>query len=44
MWRMGEESRWPGTLYVVFPGNVGDDETVCEAVSALVGAGQGELG
>jgi uncharacterized protein YgbK (DUF1537 family) len=25
VWRLGEETRWPGMAYIVFPGNVGDD-------------------
>lgn len=28
VWRLGEESRWPGMAYVVFPGNVGDDDSL----------------
>ena len=34
-WKMGEESRWPGLAYVVFPGNVGEAETVAEIVKML---------
>jgi uncharacterized protein YgbK (DUF1537 family) len=34
VWRLGPETRYPGMAYVVFPGNVGDDE----ALSALQGA------
>ncbi len=26
VWRLGEESRFPGMGYVVFPGNVGDED------------------
>lgn len=35
VWKMGEESRWPGLSYVVFPGNVGEVETVAEIVKML---------
>ena len=28
VWRLGEESRRTGTAYVVFPGNVGDDDAL----------------
>ena len=38
VWRLGEESRFPGMPYVVFPGNVGDKETLAEIVRELVGA------
>jgi len=29
-WRLGEESRYPGMVYIVFPGNVGSDEALAE--------------
>ena len=32
VWRLQEESRFPGMPYVVFPGNVGTDDSVAEAV------------
>jgi uncharacterized protein YgbK (DUF1537 family) len=35
VWRLGEESRFPGMPYVVFPGNVGAPETIAEIVSEL---------
>ena len=35
VWRLGEESRFPGLSYVVFPGNVGTDESLAEAVEIL---------
>ena len=35
VWRLGPESRFPGTLYVVFPGNVGGVETLAELISSL---------
>ncbi len=37
VWRMGAESRWPGLAYVVFPGNVGDENAVLKAVQTLAG-------
>ncbi len=30
VWRLGDESRMPRVLYVVFPGNVGTDDTLAE--------------
>ena len=36
VWQTGEESRFPLTPYVIFPGNVGDDETLREAVEILI--------
>jgi uncharacterized protein YgbK (DUF1537 family) len=39
VWRMGAESRWPGLAYVVFPGNVGDENAVLKAVQTLAGVG-----
>ena len=35
VWQLGPESRYDGLLYVVFPGNVGEPETLAEAVSIL---------
>lgn len=35
VWRLGPESRFPDLPYVVFPGNVGDDESLAEAVRLL---------
>lgn len=37
VWRTGEESRFPGTPYVIFPGNVGDTDTLKNAVETLLG-------
>jgi uncharacterized protein YgbK (DUF1537 family) len=37
VWRTGEESRWPGLIYVVFPGNVGGPEAIAEMVQILRG-------
>lgn len=34
-WRTGAESRWPGLLYIVFPGNVGGSEAIAELVQRL---------
>lgn len=38
VWQTGKESRFPGIPYVIFPGNVGSDETLKEAVEILVEA------
>ena len=38
-WRLGPESRFPGMPYVVFPGNVGDRETLADIVRELAGRG-----
>jgi uncharacterized protein YgbK (DUF1537 family) len=35
LWKLGEETKWPGIHYVVFPGNVGTDDTVREVVEEL---------
>ena len=32
LWKLGPEAKWPGLPYVVFPGNVGTDETLRGAV------------
>ena len=37
VWRTGEESRFPGTPYVIFPGNVGEMSTLRAAVEVLMG-------
>lgn len=42
LWRLGEESRFPGLPYAVFPGNVGTDRTLLEVVEALSAAGPRE--
>ena len=36
VWQTGEESRFPLTPYVIFPGNVGDVNTLREAVEILM--------
>ena len=33
----GEESKFPGLPYVIFPGNVGTNTTLREAVETLMG-------
>lgn len=35
VWRTGAESRWPGLVYIVFPGNVGDNRALARAVEIL---------
>ncbi len=35
VWRLGEETRFPGMGYVVFPGNVGGKEALTEALKRL---------
>ena len=35
VWETGAESRFPSTPYVIFPGNVGEAETLKEAVEVL---------
>jgi uncharacterized protein YgbK (DUF1537 family) len=37
VWRLGDETRYPGLAYVVFPGNVGTPETLAEIVIQLRG-------
>ena len=36
VWQTGDNSRFPGIPYVIFPGNVGDVETLKEAVEILL--------
>jgi uncharacterized protein YgbK (DUF1537 family) len=36
VWRLGEESRFPGLGYVVFPGNVGEDAALSEVYEKCV--------
>lgn len=36
VWQTGEESRFPGIPYVIFPGNVGEETTLKEAVETLL--------
>ncbi len=35
VWRLGSETRYPGLPYVIFPGNVGDVETLTAVVNML---------
>jgi len=37
VWRTGEESKFPGISYVIFPGNVGQESTLKEAAEILMG-------
>ncbi len=36
VWQTGPESRFPGIPYVIFPGNVGEESTLREAVEILL--------
>ena len=40
-WRLGRESRFPGLLYVVFPGNVGDEGSLRSVIGQLAGSAAG---
>ena len=35
VWKLGPGSRWPGASFIVFPGNVGDEQAVARAVQML---------
>ena len=35
VWRLGDESLTPGLAYVVFPGNVGEADTMTRMVMSL---------
>lgn len=37
VWRLGSESKFPSIPYVIFPGNVGDENTLKNAVKILIG-------
>ena len=37
VWQTGSESKFPGIPYVIFPGNVGEESTLKEAVEVLQG-------
>ncbi|HKS38412.1 MAG TPA: four-carbon acid sugar kinase family protein [Verrucomicrobiae bacterium] len=37
LWRLGEESRWPGMIYVSFPGNLGGPGALKDVVEMLAG-------
>ena len=36
VWQTGPESRFPGLPYVIFPGNVGDENALRNAVEKLI--------
>jgi uncharacterized protein YgbK (DUF1537 family) len=38
IWQLGDESKYPGLLYVVFPGNVGSEKSLYEAYTKFSGA------
>ena len=40
VWKTGEESRFPGIPYVIFPGNVGEEDTLKKAVEVLRNGGE----
>jgi uncharacterized protein YgbK (DUF1537 family) len=35
VWRLGQESRYPGLTYIVFPGNVGDEQALATIARSL---------
>lgn len=37
VWRTGQESKFPGLPYVIFPGNVGDEDSLARIVASLMG-------
>ena len=37
VWKCGEESRFPGVPYIIFPGNVGSEDTLKKVVATLKG-------
>ena len=37
VWKTGEESLFPHMSYVIFPGNVGGDTALYDAVQKLIG-------
>jgi uncharacterized protein YgbK (DUF1537 family) len=34
-WKLGPESRYPGMAYIVFPGNVGENDALVEIKNLL---------
>lgn len=38
VWKLDEKSKWPTTPFVVFPGNVGQDDSLLAAFNSLAGA------
>lgn len=39
VWQVGEESRHPGLVYIVFPGNVGGEDAITNVLTRLQAAG-----
>ena len=37
VWMTGSESKFPGLPYIIFPGNVGTNETLKDVVERLMG-------
>ena len=37
VWKTGNESRYPGIPYIVFPGNVGEEDSLRQAAERLLG-------
>ena len=37
VWKLGPESRFPGMYYVVYPGNVGSESGLAEALLSFEG-------
>ena len=35
VWRLEDESRWPGLPFIIFAGNVGAPESLVEALQTL---------
>jgi uncharacterized protein YgbK (DUF1537 family) len=35
VWKLGPGSRWPGMNYIIFPGNVGESDTLANTVMSL---------
>ncbi len=36
VWQADEDSRFPGIPYIIFPGNVGEEDTLKKAVEKLI--------
>ncbi len=41
VWRLGAEARWPGLVYIVFPGNVGGPQSLASGVKRLCSLDEG---
>ncbi len=37
VWKLGDESRYPGMSYIIFPGNVGDNNALAQIQTTLSG-------